>query len=285
MRFESDLTTIEAVGRQLLKTNPGAIITPATPQYADFYDFMKDIVPEVSDFIAGYCGFSFVPYKEDKFLSFQQIAMNQAYDPRERLLWLPDDMMIPASATWNGTLLSITDYQMYPYDSFSTWALLLTDSASVSWGQDNDGVTIGGVWGYHLNATQPWTTIETVTLASDTTTSVTVAASSAYEVRQYLRIENELMQITGKPDTTHLTVLRGVNGHTAAAHTAKALQTYTPVRGIRMAATRMAAYLYQKRLDVGGAVQIGDAAFLLDSLPAVVKDAMNQRRKWTFGHV
>jgi hypothetical protein len=105
-----------------------------------------------------------------------------------------------------------------------------------------------------------------------------------------VRCENELMQIRDRtvnddPTSDTITVLRGVNGYTAAAHSSKALQVYNVLPGVRHVATRMSAWLYQKRLDVGGTVQLSDTAFLLDQLPVTVKSMMAMRKKWAFGSI
>jgi hypothetical protein len=290
MRYQSDLTTVEAIHAQLVKANPDVPASPQQAQYNDFYNYLMDIIPEVSDYITAYCGFSFVPYKDDKLMYFGDIARGGLYDSRQRLLWLPDELLNGTAVTWNDTLLSATDYHLYPTDEYAGWGLIFSPTASLPYSSDfNTGIEISGTWGWHLNGTQMYTTIENITVTSSAT-SIEVADANAYETLQYVRCENELMQIVDRdvntaPTADTITVLRGVNGHTAAAHTTAALQTYMPVRGIRHAATRMCAYLYQKRTDVGGSVQIGDAAFLLDALPITVKEMMNMRRKLTFGTV
>lgn len=285
MRYQSDLTTVEAVSRQLVKANPGTVGTPDQAQYDDLYDYLADIIPEVSDYIETTCGVSFVPYKEDKIMYFHDIRLFELWDAKTRLLKLPDEVLSVNTVTWNETLLAATDFRTHPTDEYAGWGLLFNPSTSLPWNTEfNAGVELSATWGWHLNASQMYSTVETITI-NDTTTSITVADSTRYEVRGYLRCENELMQITDKPNTTVLTVLRGVNGHTAAAHSARALQIYNVVRGVQHVATRMSAYLYQKRLDVGGTVQIGESAFLLDALPVTVKEMMKMRQVWSFGHI
>ncbi len=286
-RYPSALTTVEAVGRQLSKANPSAALTPQQAQYDDFYDYMSDIVPQVSDYITGECDRSFVPYKEDKTLYFNDLEREGQYDPRRRFLWLPDDLLVVSSVAWDGVALSATDYRLTTSDIASAWAITFNPSASLAWSTEfNDGIVISGIWGYHDNLTTMWTTVSSsITLADASTTTITVAASSAYEIWQFLRCESEYMQVIDKPSSTTLTVTRGVNGTTAAAHAAQPLQTHMPVKDIRMAATRMAAFMWEKRTDVGGTVQIGDASFRLDEMPPAVKEAIKRRRKLSFGSI
>jgi len=283
-RYPSALTTVEAVARQLGKADPSAVMTPQQAQYDDFYSYMSDLVPQVSAYITGQCDRSFVPYKEDKTLYFSDLVRNGQYVPRQRLLRLPDDLIVLSSTTWNGTALEATDYRMYPSDQTAAWGMVFNPSSSLTWSSGfNDGIVISGIWGTVDSISQMWTTVDTsVTLANSSVTSITVNASASYEIWQYLRCESEYMQVTNKLSSTTLTVLRGVNGTTAVAHTAQPLQTYMPVEDIRLAATRMAAFMWEKRTDVGGTVQVGDASFRLDEMPPAVKEAIHRRRKVTF---
>jgi hypothetical protein len=288
-RYPSALTTVEAVGRQLKKADPAAALTPQQAQYDDFYDYMSDIVPQVSDYITGQCERSFVPYKEDKTLYFSDLSRDGLYDSLRRFLWLPDELLVVSSVTWNGTALAATDYRLITDDGAAARGMTFNSSPSVplAWSSAfNDGIIISGIWGCHDNISVMWSTVDSsVTIANSTTTTITVAASVSYEIWQYLRCESEYMQVIDKPTSTTITVIRGVNGTTAAAHTSQPLQAYVPVKDIRMAATRMAAFMYEKRTDVGGTVQIGEASFRLDEMPPAVKEAINRRRKWSFGHI
>jgi hypothetical protein len=286
MSYPSSLTTAEAVYRQLQKAAPATLGTPADAQFVDFFDYIGDIIPAVSDYIHGECNRSFTPYKDDKTLYFEDLARNRSYFSRSRSLNLPDDLLVVNSITWDGTALSAGDYRFGLTEGASASSLLFNSQPSVSlaWGSEfNDGIVISGIWGL-LDTLSQWSTVDaSVTIASSSTVTITVTASSAYEIFQYVRIESEYMQVIDKPSSTTLTVLRGVNGTTAATHAAQPLQTFMPVHDIRMAATRLAAFMYQKRTDLGGVVQIGDASFRLDEMPPAVKEAITRRRKWTFG--
>lgn len=286
-RYPSSLTTAQAIHRQLLKADPSVPLSTAQAQFDEYFAYIREVVPQVSSFIEGETGRSLTPYKETKTLYFADLARQGDYDPRRRLLTLPEDLLVVSSITWISVVLSATDYRLVTDDRGSAWAITFNPSTSLDWSSEfNDGIIIDAIWGYHDSLGQMWTTVDaSITIADGTTATVTVAASSSYEVWQYVRIEAEYMQITNLPSATTLTVTRGVNGTTAAAHTAQALQTYMPVKDIRMAATRLGAFMYQKRSDLGGVVQIGDASFRLDSMPPAVKEAITRRRKLTWGSV
>lgn len=63
---------------------------------------------------------------------------------------------------------------------------------------------------------------ETITVADDSTTAITVADSGVYQIGELVRCEAEVMRVTARGSTTSITVTRGYAG-TAAAHSAKLL--------------------------------------------------------------
>jgi hypothetical protein len=62
---------------------------------------------------------------------------------------------------------------------------------------------------------------ETVTLADDTGTSLTVADANAYTTDELLRIEDEVVRVSAIANDTTLTIVRAQAGTTGAAHAAK----------------------------------------------------------------
>lgn len=106
------------------------------------------------------------------------------------------------------------------------------------------GVQVVGSWGYYQALQRLTATAGAI--ASTSTTSVTVSAGTEFSIGQTLLIDSEQLYVSGVSGTT-LTVVRGVNGTTAATHgAASAIDVYTyPVIG--------EACLYQSALDrLGG---------------------------------
>lgn len=62
---------------------------------------------------------------------------------------------------------------------------------------------------------------ETVSLADDTVTALDVTSAYQYQVGEILRIENEIVRVSAIADSNTLTIVRGVAGTTAAAHSSK----------------------------------------------------------------
>lgn len=120
-------------------------------------------------------------------------------------------------------------------------------------------LTIAGTWGYHREGTDAWVDVDS--LNGDITASVTdivVGDVDGLDVDQLfarfsygalIQIGDEMMDVVGiNASTNTLTVKRGVNGSTAAAHsdgdTVQLWQVEEPVRDVT---ARQAAMLYQRR--------------------------------------
>jgi hypothetical protein len=112
-------------------------------------------------------------------------------------------------------------------------------------------------------------------------TSLTVTNAAFYRVWQYIKIEDELLQITARNETTDaLTVLRGVNGTTAAIHTAQACSVFNPVEDIRSAATHLAAWAYNNRADLGTQLTLPDGGSIRNEVPAFVFDTILSLKRY-----
>ena len=138
-------------------------------------------------------------------------------------------------------------------------------------------ITVGGFWGYHTDASQLYvaTADVSITVADATTADITVAAIAAYEDQQYIRMEDEIMLIVSR-EATELTVIRGVNGTTAAAHAAKPITIIKPMRDIQSLATYLAAYNYRNRNTIADAIQVGDIGVIIPKFPQRYQAIINR---------
>lgn len=282
MRYRADLTTPEAVARQLNTVNPdgsvpAAITDAATGQYTNFYAYVTDLCHQASDYIMAYCDRSFVPYVATLELPYRDIRVRGGRVP------LSEDLMVLSSFSWGDSAFSASDYRLYPANVLPAQTIVVNTSSttfgavSVAW---DTAYAITGTWGYHDNLVQAYTTIQAAFTSTSNETTITVTDASQFETLQYLRAESELMQVTAINTTDdELTVVRGVNGTTAAAHTAVPLQRFNVIPAIALCATRLVAYLYQKRTDVGGTVAFQDGTIVLDALPLIVRQTLNTYRR------
>ncbi len=125
-------------------------------------------------------------------------------------------------------------------------------------------LTVTGVWGWHDDYARAWKSSGDVIPAGGVNASVTtftVASVSGadgwnlaprFQPGQLLRVDTEHMSLVATNASTNtLTVVRGVNGSTAAAHAASApISVYVPPADIAEIALRWAAWLY-KTEDAG----------------------------------
>jgi len=121
-----------------------------------------------------------------------------------------------------------TNYLLNPYNTFPKISLIigLIDPVLIFSGTRR-AIQLDAVWGYGSgDSATPWVEVvgETVTVADATTTTITVVASTLYEIGATYRVaglspnRDEYFYVEAKPGATSLTVQRAVNGSTGAAH-------------------------------------------------------------------
>jgi hypothetical protein len=199
---------------------------------------------------------------------------------RTLTLRTPDGVVSPildmTSASINGQALVIgTNVQLFPTepspytalqllgDTFFSWYSYCSDA----WGSRYAAVT--GVWGYNADYTNAWVKVTTLAEAINDSVKtfdvtdlgggdeqtdedgipITISAGSL------IQIDSEWMNVVSTTTTTVMavttytvTVKRGVNGSTAAAHLDDApIAVYMVDNSIRRAVTRQAALMYARK--------------------------------------
>jgi hypothetical protein len=286
-RYVSDYTTREDIINQLEKADPGASVpAPVTAEYAEFVAYVDSAIHAVSQFISRYTDCVFVPYKDTRQYFFNEIADNGdwLYLDGGPTLVLGEDLLVLSAVTWNDELLSASYYREYPANEQPYSHIKFSGAGLPSWGSEfNDTIDVNGTWGYHDNTSQMYTQIDANVTINAIATSLTVTSAALYRTYQYIKIEDELLQITARNETTHvLTVKRGVNGTTAAAHTTQAVSVFNPVEDIRLTATRLAAWAYNNRNDLGTALTLTDGSSIKNELPAFVYETLDKLQRQVF---
>jgi hypothetical protein len=164
--------------------------------------------------------------------------------PRDRTLDLRDDLLTITSVTAHdangdsGTVLvSGTDF--YTPDLAPWRSLTLNLDGSGDWGAAQRGNVIIGTWGYS-NETAPVATGGSVSASA---TSIVLSAGSAY-AGQTIRIDSEQMYVTASGGTA--TIVRGVNGTTAAVHAGSSqVYAYTYPSDVVTACLQLATRRYR----------------------------------------
>jgi hypothetical protein len=85
----------------------------------------------------------------------------------------------------------------------------------------NRGSNVAKSFKHEWNETALPTRKETVSLAADNTTTLTVADAYGYQVGDLLRIVDEIVRVTAIASATTLTIVRGYAGTTAVIHASK----------------------------------------------------------------
>ena len=104
-----------------------------------------------------------------------------------------------------------------PYNTSPKVEIELNEDTSKGFHGGQQTLSVTGVWGYSNDLSGEKTT--TGTIATETETAWGVEDASTLNTAQTIKVDDEQMYITGISSNT-LTVERGVNGTTAATHTA-----------------------------------------------------------------
>lgn len=172
-------------------------------------------------------------------------------------LLLTDDLLALTSVTnGDGSTISLNDIQV-----LAGSRLALINGAAFNYDVTPvNAIAVTGIWGWHDDWGEAWfssgDTVQNNPLSSGATSLTVAAADGAdssgqtprFQVGQLLRIEAEYVRVTGVDTGTNvLSVQRGTNGTTAAAHVQNTLiEVYQPPRDAEMLCLRVAAWLYRE---------------------------------------
>lgn len=146
-----------------------------------------------------------------------------------------------------------TDYHLLPWNVWPKTTAMLATNGNYQFLNIRRHIQVAGEWGYGdgESATPYEATSITGTVADATTTTITVSAEGTVKIGHTILIETEqcfVSDATADGSDT-ITVTRGVNGTTAAAHTAQTISVYQyPPRVVRAALT-VAEMLFRSEGD------------------------------------
>ena len=196
------------------------------------------------------------------------------YDlPRTSELILDDDLLTLTTLTnGSGTAFVNSDYKLYPLNERVKHLVKLLLSASMAWQTDASGnvegaISVTGAWGYAK--TGDWIPSGSTLSAAITTTTVTtfiVATGTMLAQGHLIQIDSEWLYVssvsTGITDDL-VTVVRGVNGSTAATHlTGSVVSYWRPDQEIEILCQQAAAAAYRIRANpTGDTVVIDGTSF------------------------
>jgi hypothetical protein len=180
-------------------------------------------------------------------------------------LWVEDLLSVTSigmdsdgDGDWEDTLAT-TDYILWPYNAWPKVRidLDLRQGDYSYWVHGQQAVKVVGLWGYgDGDSATPYTSSgATVTVATAAGTTVTASDGGAFLIGQTAMAGTEQMYITGVSGN-ELTVVRGVNGTTAAVQAAATAYIYQYPAEVREACLLQTARLWERK-DTPLGVQMG----------------------------
>lgn len=281
--YNMTYSTVDSLARYLDNADPTAPVTSANQlQYEQFFDYAQDLIRQASDIIERITNNRFTPYHDTRIYYIEDVFRYRQFYNNE--LQLDAYLQSVSSVSWIGTTVNSSDYQLLPANKTSKLSIRFNPTAVTTVTTNfGDSISITGIWCDHRAYGVAWQDITTLdaNIATSTATTISVASASDFEVLQYIRVNDEMMQVTAvDTDNDNLTVLRGVNGSTATTHTSgDTVESYSPMDAIEMACNRIAGFLYQNRGTAGERIQFPDTQQTINELPSVVRQTLLTYRK------
>lgn len=186
---------------------------------------------------------------------FYSVTATRIFDGSSNIvLQLPHDLLsISELATdddgdrvYDDAIWVSGDYALLPLNGWPKCAIRLSPDGDYAWPAGRESISISGVWGYgDGESADPWlATSATGTIATTTGTTMTASASGVIEAGHTIRVESEQMFVSAVSGAS-LTVRRGMNGTTAAAHSAKTISIAQYPATIRRACRYLAGEIFK----------------------------------------
>ncbi|KKN00033.1 hypothetical protein LCGC14_1141950 [marine sediment metagenome] len=204
---------------------------------------LDEAIASASEFIEEYTDRLFIPWTGAKEFDYQKIGK----------LHLGEDLLSVTSITYadGDQTVNSGDYFLYPLNAadrskpYQWIELLLSDDQFFYKDTRQKDIAITGKWGYS-EITKLLTTLNHGATVNATETAITVTAGTNFEIGMTLLCETE-QWFVGNVATNVITVIRGVNGTTAATHVdTTAVYAIFPPLQIRQAANALAARAFMR---------------------------------------
>jgi hypothetical protein len=288
---DADLTTLDAVKAQLSLTT-----SDATDDR-----LLQDFITAASDLITQYCARSFVPYQATRLydalgehLGYSEASAHDGWTGQQTLT-LDEDLLEVVTLT-NGDSSVITSAQyVLRGKGYPKWMIELLPTAGIAWTYNTNwqnALSVNAIWGFHEDYSRAW--VSTGDVVQDTgginasVQSITVTDADGKDARyrtrfqtgMLLKIESEYLKVVAVNTSTNaLTVLRGVNGTTAATHAkSTAIGSFAPMRNIEQICIALTAWLYRNRGTAGDSIQLlmDGTKVISGDVPVHIRQAMDQ---------
>ena len=199
----------------------------------------------------------FAPYIESRSAKIRDWRVNSGDETFDLNMWLLELTTVLAGAQNVTSKIIAIPAGFAPFNQLQintgnheTW-YTLEDAPTIRRRTPNP-LTITGKWGWNDDWANAWIATSTVAAAgivspTQTTFDVAAAGGLLFSPGHMIKVDTEYMEITGISTDT-LTVIRGVNGSTAAIHAAAALVSILDIPDdIQRITARHASALYARR--------------------------------------
>lgn len=216
-------------------------------------NILEDLLDQASRMIEG--------MTSRKFFTRTETLYSDTINSSDKLI-LPDDLIsINALATdseLDGTFdgevwTEGEDFVLWPYTKYPKRQVRTTEYGDYGFAKNvRRYVKLTGIWGYGDKTSDPWDDSGiTAQVADALATTITLSAEGTIKWGHTIRVEDEQMYVkavTGDA-TKKATVVRGVNGTTAAVHTGKASYIAQYPSNIKRACLVFASRFYHQMGD------------------------------------
>jgi hypothetical protein len=201
--------------------------------YADLYHLKKLLgTPDSDDDLAlmAELGAASRHIEQETGRAFSGIQAERYFAGAGRSLFLNDDVLAISEISVNDgddtfTAMAAADYHLRPQNSFpKAWLEINPLGDFTAFPRMTNGVKIVGLFGYGASAAPYRASGVTGTVATTMGTTLTLSAAGVIRSGMTILCESEQMfveDVSTDPESTTVTVQRGVNGTTAAIHSAK----------------------------------------------------------------
>lgn len=210
-----------------------------------------DFIREASKFADAASGRFFYPLIQTRKLD----AVADLRDDGSILALDWDCLSLTTITNGDASTISANNYVTEPRNDTPYWAVKLLASSNLAWTYTSDpenAISIAAIWGYHADYANAWVdTGATLAAAISNTTGTTFTCTTAkLKSGMLVKIDSEFLYVSSVAPSTNdtITVVRGVNGSTAATHLISApVSVWTVDPALQGVIWRAAAALYRLR--------------------------------------
>lgn len=242
------LTNVDAVKRELRQ---GGVYPDPTDDL-----FVLERIDAAVSRVFEVTGRRFDPYIETRYYDARTFHQGGFVDGDT--LYLSAPLLELISLSIGGTAQEIADFTPLPMGDGVKWKIRRPNNTWSYIENPTNAIAIAGIWGYKTDTSMAWIASQDGIQSdvSDSAVTLTVIDSNGedalfktprFSPGMVIRINSEFMQVRKVIGNT-LSVFRGLNGSTKAAHTSGALiDIWNPETAIALGVTRWCAMMYKRR--------------------------------------